>query len=290
MLIMGIVFTFRNVHEHSSVLVRALMLLLAGYLLNILKFIVPYACGILPAGVHHDLELTTGNEWWQLLLLGDILHFAAIALIIVHFIYRTKNYWLWSAVIGLLIIIISPLIWDTHSENVIAGYLLKIAGGQSPRVFFPLFPWLIYPLAGLSIGYCLQRFHARVFKKLGWLGLLVMIVGCTVTLLIRQTSVVGFYRTYPGETLLHLGLIMITLSCWNWISNKCRTNYFLQFITWCSENITLVYVTQWILICWLLPVIGYQTLNVSMSLVVCLFVSIITFSLVHVFNQIKLSK
>src|SRR5258708_32158730 len=75
----------------------------------------------------------------------------------------------------------------------------------------------------------------------------------------------SFYRTYQFDTLYHIGIVLVWLFCWDWISRHVTSKYFFQFLKYLSENITQVYCIQWIVIMWLLPVFGFHQLNLSLS-------------------------
>jgi len=42
---------------------------------------------------------------------------------------------------------------------IFVDYILTLLGGHPPYVYFPVFPWIIYPLTGLSLGYYLKKFE-----------------------------------------------------------------------------------------------------------------------------------
>lgn len=279
MTIMGIAFTFKNKHDTKAIFTRALFMLLAGYALNIFKFIVPEVFFGLPKGVHRDLQLFPGQEIQQLLSTGDILHFAAIALIITHVAYRIKNYWFWSAIIALIIIFIAPILFDCGNN-----YFIQLFTGQPPRIFFPILPWIVYPLIGLTIGKLLQQYQQQAFRKLLLIGVALICAGTAITINTNQISVHGFYRTYPGETLIHIGIVLMTIVFWNYIARKYAPTPFLQLLHYCSRHITSIYIIQWTLICWLLPFIGYQTLNTLQSIMMSIYITITTAIIQHTYK------
>jgi hypothetical protein len=274
MTIMGIVFTFKKKYSTLAILKRFSLLLLAGYALNTLKFIVPFCLGGLPVEVQHELQLAPGHEIIQLLEMGDILHFAAIALLIIHGVYRLKNYWCWSLIFAIIIFIGAPWLYDFNST-----YVIQLFTGAPPKVFFPVLSWIIYPLIGLTIGYGYQRRKPQTIRVLLIAGLTLLTMGATILWYTNDYSALGFYRPYPAETLVHVAIVLLTLWAWENITPHIYQHPFYPVFQFCSQHITLIYLIQWIFICWLLPFIGYQTMNELQTVIMATYTSVITFSI-----------
>lgn len=281
MTIMGIVFTFKIKYSAAQIIRRAILLLTAGYALNALKFVSLFYLGVLPAGVHRDLELTPGQECMQLLLMGDILHFAAVALLLLHVIYSSKRYHLVSALLATALVFIAPMLYDISPGN----YLIVLFTGAPPRIFFPVLPWLIYPLIGLTIGYYLQRDAAKTFAACKTIGLSLTIIGGVYLQLDDRSSAVGFYRTYPGKTIIHVAIVLLSLWLWHWLVARIWLSDFFNVLQFCSKNITSIYLVQWILICWLLPFAGYQQMNVVESFFTACWISVIVIAGIYLVKR-----
>jgi len=176
MLIMGIMIHFSSSLNKKSVLQRAITLLVAAYVLNFLKFVVPLSLGAIPSNLLQELGLRHNMDAIIFFLsLGDILHFAAIAYPLIYFASLLRYYQWWCIAFAIAIIILAPYTWDVNSKLIFVNYLLKLAGGHPPEVFFPLFPWLVYPLMGLSIGYWLRKYDVNsVFKWVGRVGFIIL--------------------------------------------------------------------------------------------------------------------
>jgi hypothetical protein len=72
---------------------------------------------------------------------------------------------------------------------------------------------------------------------------------------------ISFYRTRSADTAIHLGIVLVWLWIWEGLSVYVKPNAFFRLLQFGSRNITLIYLIQWPLICWLLPVFGYQDLG-----------------------------
>lgn len=276
LIIMGIVFTFKPQHTHETVIKRAAILLLAGYALNTAKFIVPYSCGGLPIALQKDLQLTPGHEIMQLLLIGDIFHFAAIPLLIIHGMYRLRNYWCWSALLAIACVIIGPLLPDDPGN-----YFIQLFTGAPPRIFYPVLSWLPYPLLGLTIGYGLRRRKNATIRFMGISGLLLATIGSIVVIVTGQFSEHGYYRPLAIESVAHIGIVLLYLWLWYKIIPQVVHQPLFQLLQFSSENITIFYAVQWIFICWLIPFTGYQTMTLSQTFMMAIYTTVVSFAITY---------
>jgi hypothetical protein len=268
-----------------------LLFLVTGYSLNVLKFIIPHCLGLLPGNFLIDLQVQyDSNGILQLFLLGDILHFAAIALMVMFFVKQLRHFEYWSLLFAMIICFLSPFIWDKHCSNAFVNYLLQLIGGQPPHVFFPLFPWLVYPLIGLSAGYFIRQYGVQVFAWLRNFGILFITYGLALkTFFIKQESI-SFYRTLPADTFIHAGIVLISLYVWKWLHGHVSENYFFRVLQYMSRHITQIYFIQWILIIWMLPISGYHELDYNQSLAAIAVTSILTVSISVTLNMIIKTK
>ncbi|UAY55728.1 heparan-alpha-glucosaminide N-acetyltransferase domain-containing protein [Arachidicoccus terrestris] len=273
MLLMGISFVLGREKNPKDVLKRVGVLLLAGYTLNFLKFVLPAMLNILPAGVYVELQVERGVPgYFEMLFSGDILHFAALAYGLIYWVTRLRRYPQVAALLALLICLLSPLCYDLHNGNGILDYLLQLLGGQPPRIFFPLFPWLVYPLAGLVIGHYIKKGSEMIFGYAAILGLILLLFSCSDWMPFHylHCAEVSFYRTYPDGTFYHLGLVLIWLYLWHLIATRHPHRILTKFLSFLSRRITLIYLVQWPLICWSLPLIGFRSLGVTGSILVAM--------------------
>ncbi len=278
MFVMGVSFTLSSHINIKSVFQRAGFLLIMAYTLNIVKFIVPLSLGWMPQNLLAELHLHDKHSAsFFFLLLGDILHFAAIAYLVLFFVIRLKQFQYWSLLLAVAVIFLSPFVWDLHTGIASLDYILQLAGGHPPNVFFPLFPWLIYPLAGLSFGYFLHQFEKRrVFAVAGWIGFILCFITTLLPATQTKTAWLPFYRTGPVDTFFHFGFVLVWLAITNWISLKIPVNPFFKLLIFCSKNITSIYLIQWILVLWFIWFTGYQTVGFSQSLFWMLMITIAT--------------
>ena len=265
MVLMGISFALKEKHRFSNVAKKAALLLLAGYGLNLIKFVIPYIGGWMPSGLQHDLQVQSTGGVWTLLGLGDILQFAGPALLILYGVTRFRFYACIAGALAISIAWMSPLVWDSRSASPLLNYLLQLATGQPPRIFFPFFPWAVYPLVGLAIGCVLKREGPSCFSICGQWGIVLLAISMIFDWLYPNMPPTTFYRTYPVDTVCHIGIVLLALYAWDLLYRYVRPNLFFRVLTYSSKNITQIYLIQWVLIGLFLPFVGYQTLGLTVT-------------------------
>lgn len=176
----------------------------------------------------------------------------------------------------MVIMVVAPYTWELFPS---------LFNGQPPQVFFPVFPWLVYPLCGLAIGYYLKQNEKQTFGYLRDIGLILIAGAFIYRLRFPAEETENFYRTEPPETLYHIGVVMITLYVWHWLNDHVPDNRFFGLLTYGSKRITVLYSIQWMLIMWLLPIIGYQQHQVLMSVVLMLFTTGLTYIISYFFTN-----
>ncbi|MCF3111677.1 heparan-alpha-glucosaminide N-acetyltransferase domain-containing protein [Niabella sp. CC-SYL272] len=265
MLLMGMFIALGRDKTSAYILKRMLILLLAGYLLNVFKLLMPYYWGWIPPQFLSDNGVTE-RVAMHLFLTGDILQFAAIAYACCALIKKGIRNVVGFAIIFLIVLLIMPLTWSIREAGLLT-IPLALLNGKPPYTFFPLFPWLLYPLAGLIVGTLLLKLEHLRFNKL----LLLLVPGLMLMgYLLSLTEPVGwqaeFYRLGRGRTLFHIGLALGWSLLFIWLAKKIRGNYLFHLLQWLSDNIMLAYILQWIVIFWCFPLFGYNQLKTIPSL------------------------
>lgn len=281
MLLMGIFFARSGKMKFSTVIQRVVQLLILAYALNVFKFVMPLVSGVMPSGMQSYLQITdNASGIRQAFLLGDILHFAALSLLILWLIRRIRDYALYALLLAVMICFISPALWDLHAVHPWMNYLLELTGGRPPHVFFPLLPWLIYPLLGMVIGsFLYDEDQTQVWGITGIIGALLLIAG-----LFLPDHQESFYRTYPGGTLYHIGIVFLWLYAWHVVSQHIPNNYFFRLLGYYSRHITLIYAVQWVIIAMLLPVFGFRESGLLLTFIAIILTSCLVLIITVIIN------
>ncbi len=286
MLLMGVSFFLAGKKKPGVVIKRVLVLILLGYGMNALKFVLPGSLGILPINFLSDMGVSDGRDGLlDLFLIGDILQFAAIAYLLLYIFSGVFKNHIFQFSLAFLLCFVSPLFWDLDGSTAGSVYLLELLGGKPPNVFFPILPWLVYPLAGYVMGYFIK--DGSAVSTFFIPGILCIAFGWLTRLYFFPCPGEDFYRPCPGDTIYHAGIAMAWLAVWDWISKGIKSNVFFRILQFLSRHITIVYFIQWLMICWALPFIGYQTLGLIITCLVCVLVEINVVGVVFIINEMR---
>ena len=279
MLLMGLSLTLSKKKKPGRLLKKIILLFAAGYLLNFLKFDLPLLAGTMPGAFLKDLQLSPGTgALIQLFLLGDILQFAAIGLLLSWLIYQLPRYPFWALVTAAIVIAVSPVTPRHLSTCIILGHVTNLLFGYNRFVYFPVFPWLCYPLTGLFLGHYLLK-SPHFYSGCCIAGIVLIITGKLICLFFPGPDCDNFYRTGIGGSLYHVGFVLVWLFLIHLVVCYLPANHFCKFLEWLSRQITVVYFIQWILIFWLTGILGYHTLGLTASLIYLILLSGLVFFL-----------
>jgi uncharacterized membrane protein len=264
-LCMGVSSAFSRRREPGDLARRGAQLLLYGYGLNVLKFIVPWLVfRNLPAGLVTDLGWEPGSTeaFLHLLFLGDILHMCGLSLLVLAGL-RTLGAGPWHLVsLGTVVASVAPLLWGVRGGGPIATYLCDLLFSERFTVFFPLFPWMAYMLVGFGLGDLLRRANAANVVVYGrWcgvgLGLIALGVGVGVAWPAAWKGW-DFYRTGPAGVLAVIGFSLMVFQVsnviWPRMPPLVRT-----VLGYASVHVTRLYVISWVVICWLMGWVGFMS-------------------------------
>lgn len=253
MFIMGATFVLSRNSTPKKVWQRTILLATGAFALNLFKFVIPLKLELLPASFLLDFPLSET----QFIFMGDIFHFAALAYPLTYIISRLKHAAIWAGVIGLTVMILAPHLWDVRTGNKGIDLVLSYFTGGPPYVFFPVFPWLVYPMIGVAFSRILDN------KLLATLGMLMLVISLGLPATIERTT---HYRTMPADTLFHLSIVLLWVSLFRYYLKKIKRNFFFRLLIFCSRNISLIYLIQWMTIFWLFNIPGYLQLSIWPSL------------------------
>ena len=210
-------------------------------------------------------------EFWARSLKVDILQCIVVSLLMVialMFILRKKSLLSWAAMLlAVAVALVTPWMWaqDFRSKLPLSLALFLNPHGTS---LFPLFPWIIFVLAGSSVC-CfflksIERLRAAAFMR-NIAGLGVLLIACG--LLLRSApytlpGYVNFYTTSPLYTMIRIGCVLIL--CFLLYKLEARGKWIPRLIQAAGQESLLVYgVHLWIIFGFLrgrvlVPFLGQQ--------------------------------
>ena len=147
------------------------------------------------------------------------------------------------------------------------NYILPFIGGTYSWSYFPLFPWLAYPLLGFTFSHWEDKI-VPLFKK--------QKIASVIILMAIGVLIISFYKwginstinlpVYYHHTFLFslwaIGIVILWVLFLRLLLNKFPNTTIGDFLKWLGKNITLFYVIQWLIIGNLSTAI-YQTQSVN---------------------------
>jgi uncharacterized membrane protein len=226
-------------------ILRGLKLIGLGLLLNIglnAHLLIRYSLGI------SDIDP------WQYIFGADILFLAGFSIILLTIIkLLAGRKWIVYLILALLVSAMTPILSRVNVNSKPAEYAFAFLWGNYSWSYFPLFPWLAYPLAGYSLKLIEEQFHLRLLsgKKNVWVIIALLGTGLVLTYAYAfriSTDLTAYY---------HHGLVFFTwtigfLSFWTLLIrelvNLSGGNTLFNYSQWLGKNVTAAYVIQWLII------------------------------------------
>lgn len=221
-----------------------LKFILWGFLLNI---------GL---NIHLFLKIANGTfelNPWTYVFGVDILFLAGFSVIIIAIIWHlfADKLLIW-AIMLVLAASINPWIPVYSGTMSWIKYIEAYFWGYHSWSYFPLFPWLSYPLAGYLFGLLCKT---SVFKLLIEKYLLQVLLIIAVPLLLffpfgfRVASNLPVYYHHNGWFVLWTISFLVALTILSQYMMKFTgNNLLIRYVRWMGRNVTAFYVIQWLII------------------------------------------
>lgn len=243
MIVMGY-FLAKNRKPFTTNSFRGIKIFIAGLLLNI---------GL---NLHLLLKIQFAN-WqlnpWEYIFGVDIFYFAGIAIMFLSVLKSIKPGRKWIALLFVFIVAGATSFINQKLMVPERNYIFPFIGGTWSWSYFPLFPWLAYPLAGFAFFYFEEKVIAFFKNQKIISGILLT----TIFTLVLYFSKTGFETTINLSAYYHhtfwfslwtFGIVILWAVLWRFLLNKFPKTYAGNFFIWLGKNITLFYVIQWLII------------------------------------------
>jgi len=277
MIIMGIFFMKAKNEGILYGLIRGIKLFALGYVLKFFRFFIPLTIGT-SVGINFPSPIRADT----LLYSVDILQMAGLSLIIMALIRNFLPFKQLWVVIVILIAFFSPLIWGLFPSYPIVSLLW----GEQPFVFFPLFPWMIYPIIGMYLHVVIfdgkNEFN---FFYLFRIGVLLILAGIILwTSIANEIFVEGdYHRSGPAVHMVIIGFVFIWLFFCKSVFGKLRIDPLKKILFFWSKNVTIIYCIQWILYGWGMLIFGWQSLHPAIALCIGCMVGVLSHFLTRLY-------
>lgn len=184
----------------------------------------------------------------------DILFLAALAILILAVlrpIFRASA--LWPLIMAIVIAGVTPLVNEGAAASTWSPYLLAFAGGDARWSYFPLFPWLAYPLLGWAFFHWRQSRTSPDRWPRGVRQGVFALSGIVVATFIGYgVEIAAELPAYYHHGLLYFCWVTVFLVFWimvlGAVNRLAGQSLPVRYVKWLGEHVTVVYVLQWLAI------------------------------------------
>jgi uncharacterized membrane protein len=250
MFLMGFFLVYPSDKGLKVNVIRGLKIMALGYLLSFLRYTLPEAIGVTHYGGGFDFF----SFVWEV----DILQFAGFAMILLAMIRRFIPWPRTWALLAVLIAVISPFLWGISSGNSIADWFLDLLWGSYEEVWFPIFPWMAFPLLGMAFRHYSDGGKLTADRRIPIVGFLVLAAGVVITSMNPGYHTGDYYRSGPGAIIWMSGFVIVWLCLCELAVKKLPNNRVFGVLYFWSKNVTAVYFIQWLIIGWGVAVFPYM--------------------------------
>lgn len=188
-------------------------------------------------------------------LLGlDILQFAGISIILITLLKRIIEQSIFFTVACCFVsAFLGHYLLSYIPDNEFLLYFSSLFYGSSKWSYFPLFPWLAYPLAGIAFYQIKHRFDFSVLKdaKL-WFPVVVLCVLFSIFTTHYAVAVSSQLPLYYHHGIKFFLWTLLFLAFYGFFANEINkligNTMVLNYIKWLGRNVTAMYFIQWVII------------------------------------------
>ena len=259
MFLMGASVAFSRRTSFGSLVRRGLWLIAAGYLLDFVRGTLPLEAGLATGAV--TLGQVAPFTPFSLLTTVDILQLAGCSLVLMaalRAVVPPGPVWL---AVAAAIVFVAPLLHGHTTGVTLIDAPLGMLWQTADTVYYPVFPWAVFPLVGAVIGERLVRApdRAGVLRRAGVIGLCASLLGIA---LIAGTGtpldITTYWRLPPVLVLAILGFVVAWIWLCDIVSRRAGERFGLGAVYGWSGRVTSMYVIHWLIISWGVAVVGFR--------------------------------
>lgn len=203
------------------------------------------------------ISVITGRinvDIWPYIFGVDILQFAGLSLVIIATTKKLleKNPLLVSIII-ILVAISGKLMTDLTPANTTLKYISAFFYGSTDWSYFPLAPWLAYPLTSIVLLQLQKNYDLNVLflKKMKQLLGILCIPFFILTIQYAINSSFSLPSYYHHGILFYIWTICFLVFYYLLVyelNKNIGESLIFRYLKWLGQNVTLMYVIQWIII------------------------------------------
>lgn len=263
---------------------------------NILRGVLIFGLGILlNLGLNFHLLHNIWHDGWKLdpfqAIFGvDIFFLAGISIILLSVLKTVKKGQQWITLIFILFISGATSYFNEILLVTDRNYILPFIGGDYSWSYFPVFPWLSYPLVGFLFQKTEPQIRAFSNKQRVVSNLLLSSVLFFVVLFSRfgLTTTINLSEYYHHTFLFFLwtiGVNIIWIKIMLFVVQRFSGFPVIIFLRWMGKNITVFYIIQWLILGNIATEI-YQTQELSKFVYWVGAIFLITLGLTYLFQKL----
>ena len=295
---MGFTYALSRKHTIIGSLKRGFILLLAGYVMNFLKFIIPLFLGLLPNNFIEaygwTAPVTFGNMVYMVLT-GDILQLAGMSLLFMGIIHKLAiTYSKWVPIAATVIILIAlEFVRGTHVNILPIDYFLDLLWGGDWNVYFAVFPWIGCIFVGMFFGYLYKEKANNivfVIKQMMIVGVIAVLIGGALCYHDYEFHMRDYFHMGIGGFIYLLGFNLLCYGLARFFVKNYHGSKTMNFFYYCSKKITSIYIIQWVIICLGMGVFGFHSQGAINVLLIMFLITGLTFLVQKIVDSALKSK
>ena len=244
-------FVARSRHRPTAILRRGGILLVWAFLLN------------LGLNAHLLWKINRGDFAlgpWEYVLGVDILFSAGLALVIISVArpVLADRPWAWMLA-AMVLVLLTPAADRLLTTDRMLKWVAAFVAGKYWWSYFPILPWLAYPLLGIAVGLTRNRRPFDSLLRMPLLslqidGLLVLTAAFTIVatglpwVLTIAHDLPDYYHHDARFFLWFLAFLILWTRMHIFAERYLGGSCVLRWLKWIGRNVTTIYVFQWLLI------------------------------------------
>ncbi|HXU28717.1 MAG TPA: heparan-alpha-glucosaminide N-acetyltransferase domain-containing protein [Bacteroidia bacterium] len=184
----------------------------------------------------------------------DILPFAGLAIILLAIfknLFKKNMYVVF--VVAILVAFFGQYFLRFVPENIFLKYISSFFYGSNRWSYFPLFPWLAYPLIGIGFYNLKQKFDLeKTYNAIPKIGIMILFLMFMAFTIFYAVSVSANLQAYYHHGLLFFLWAIVFLAFYSFFINVINLIVgdfvLIKYVKWLGKNVTLIYVLQWVMI------------------------------------------
>ena len=260
MFLMGASLAFSSRTSFRSLAVRGLWLLWLGYLLNVLRGVIPAYLG-LSSGIVTAEQIAPFTIPW-LLTTVDVHHMAGLSLVAIAGLRLAgQPGWPWLG-LAAAVVVAGPFLRGLEFGTPLLDAPLTPILSGAPNVYYAVVPWIAYPLVGAVFGVVMARAtdRARVFRWGAVGGLALCAAGLALFAASPPSFDVNTYWRMPPSYFVGItGLVLVWLFACDLAVRHVRENRAFTFLYGWSSRVIAIYFTHWVIVGWGVGLFGFRS-------------------------------